>query len=394
MLSSSKLAQLGLFGATLAMATPTTAPGKRCVDLKVPIAVDYTNYHYSMPEVNNNIDAVDWALNFTVWTQPTDRVPFPVLVQKTFDIHARLCVPSKKTDKAGIVQITVNGNGWDKRYWDAEVKPETYSYVDAAIKEGYSVLSFDRLGTGKSDHANAYDEVQADMEVEILASLTRHVRDGTLLKTAKILNKRSDDIVKDLRPSHIVHVGHSYGALLVAGMLHRYPDMSDAAILQSFLPINAQFMKVFVGAFEHDFAAQHDPRRFGDYGSGYIVLTSENTLQKLYLTKGGFEPEVLQYMEKIKQPEAVALYASGGQVALAQSSFKGPVQIVIGELDFVNCNGDCRGTYTLEDHKNNLFPMANLSIHALPNTAHALNMATSAREGYEAMFANLKAFGL
>ena len=38
-----------------------------------------------------------------------------------------------------------------KRYWDIDVNPEEYSYLDAAITEGYSILTYDRLGTGQSD---------------------------------------------------------------------------------------------------------------------------------------------------------------------------------------------------------------------------------------------------
>jgi hypothetical protein len=36
------------------------------------------------------------------------------------------------------------------RYWDVEVDPENYSFVDFAISRGYSVFFYDRLGVGKS----------------------------------------------------------------------------------------------------------------------------------------------------------------------------------------------------------------------------------------------------
>lgn len=36
------------------------------------------------------------------------------------------------------------------RYWDPEIEPSRYSFVDYAIKEGYSIFFYDRLGVGKS----------------------------------------------------------------------------------------------------------------------------------------------------------------------------------------------------------------------------------------------------
>lgn len=34
------------------------------------------------------------------------------------------------------------------RYWDVEIHSEEYSYVDSALRHGYSILTYDRLGTG------------------------------------------------------------------------------------------------------------------------------------------------------------------------------------------------------------------------------------------------------
>ena len=36
------------------------------------------------------------------------------------------------------------------RYWDPEIQPEKYSFVDFAISKGYSVFFYDRLGISKS----------------------------------------------------------------------------------------------------------------------------------------------------------------------------------------------------------------------------------------------------
>jgi hypothetical protein len=112
---SSQLTQAGLLATAQAM---TVAASKQCVDFSVPVPVVATNNNYTMPRVDSSFDAVQWALNISVWDAPTpaDRDNGPLTIQQTFDIGARLCVPGTETDKSDILQIAVQGNGWDRRY--------------------------------------------------------------------------------------------------------------------------------------------------------------------------------------------------------------------------------------------------------------------------------------
>jgi pimeloyl-ACP methyl ester carboxylesterase len=212
-----------------------------------------------------------------------------------------------------------------------QVRPEQQSYVDAAIKKGYTILTFDRIGTGQSSLPNAYDDVQPNTEIEILARITTLARSGKLLSAAKIVSStNTTTTVPSLNPTRIVHVGHSFGSFLILGLLEKHGNMSDGALLTGFLNSN-QSGTVPVGTFEHDYAATSDPARFGRFGSGYVVLTTLNTLQKLYFTKKTLDLELLDYTEKVKQPEAVAIYASAEQVFSAENTglFKGPVQVYV-----------------------------------------------------------------
>lgn len=113
-MSSTRLVQVGLLFAAKAMA----AASKQCVDFNVPVPVVATNNRFTMPRVDSNIDAVQWALNFSVWDAPTpaQRNTSDIAIKETFNISARLCVPTTKNDKSDILQITVQGNAWDKRY--------------------------------------------------------------------------------------------------------------------------------------------------------------------------------------------------------------------------------------------------------------------------------------
>ena len=102
-------------GLLLAASAVVVAATKQCVQLELPIPVVATNERYNIRRVNNDIDAVQWALDFSVWNQTFGGTIEPVTIAKTYNISAELCIP-KRTDKSDILQIAVHGNAWDKRY--------------------------------------------------------------------------------------------------------------------------------------------------------------------------------------------------------------------------------------------------------------------------------------
>jgi hypothetical protein len=211
-----------------------------------------------------------------------------------------------------------------------EVRPEEYSYVDAAIKKGYSVLTYDRLGTGKSEKPDACDVVQIPVEVEILAGLTQLARNGKLISLSKVLSATSNNAtISDFKPFKVVHIGHSFGSLVTSNMIEQYGNLSDGAILTGFLLNNRmQENSIDVLYFDHEFAREHDPVRFGQYPSGYFVLTTKSDLQKLFFQKASLDPELLNYTESIKQPETVGEYASESTSPLLSApEFRGPIQV-------------------------------------------------------------------
>ncbi|CAI6339840.1 unnamed protein product [Periconia digitata] len=384
--------QMGLLLAAAGIAN--VAATKQCVEFELPISVDTTNEHYNIRRVDNDVDAVQWALDSSIWNQTFGKIIDHVNITTTYNISAELCVPSEKSDKSDILQIAVHGNAWDKRAWDVQVRPEQQSYVDAAIAKGYSILTFDRIGTGQSTLVNAYDDAQPNTEIEILAQITTLARSGKLLSGATIISNTT--AIPSPTPKKIVHVGHSFGSLLIFGLLKKQGDLSDGALLTGFLN-SSHLRDVPVATFEHAYAATHDPARFGTFGSGYVVLTSLNTLQKLYFTKATLDAELLEYTERIKQPEPVAVYASAGQVFGSENTnlFRGPVQLIAGEADFVTCNGYCPGTYDEEEMKDQWFQnAANLTVYIAPDTAHVLNVATSASATYKKMLDYLEEHGL
>ncbi|PSR80258.1 hypothetical protein BD289DRAFT_485091 [Coniella lustricola] len=375
-----------------------------------------TNYHFTQPQIDSNIDATDWTIFVTALSPPnaTSRLVGPVPVNQLFTVNAQLCLLSENAEKRNILQIATHGNAWDRRYWDAEVNPGEYSYVNASLNQGYSVLTFDRIGTGASEKPDAYDIVQSPVEVEILKGLTQLAHSGQLLHSAKLLSLNGNkSAFYNHQPSKIVHIGHSYGSALVTSMLAKYGNISDGAILTGVL-LNTQLNMVNVAHFNHDFAREQDPIRFADYGSGYFVLTSKADLQKVYYHKGGFESALLNYTDHIKQPETVGDYSSEMVfMPVPALNFTGPVQtsskphhsfplklpgivaypnqptsmqFFVGEFDYVNCIGDCRTTY-LEEASMESFPIAkNVSAYLQANTGHVLTLALNASGGFQEIF--------
>jgi pimeloyl-ACP methyl ester carboxylesterase len=227
--------------------------------------------------------------------------------------------------------------------------------------------------------------------VEVLTGLTQVARSGNLISSSKILSGGLLDL--SYKPAKTVHVAHSQGSLVTLYMLANHGDaISDGVVLTGAL-LNGKIGIIDVDRFNHDFAAEHDPKRFGEYKSGYIVPATPSDLQKLFLHKGGFDQELLAYMDRVKQPEAVGIY-SGAQGFANATGFTGPVLFVSGNYDFVLCDGDCRGQYSLDAIKG-FFPVAkNVSIQIQPKAGHALTFAYGASEAYAASFRFLDMWGL
>jgi pimeloyl-ACP methyl ester carboxylesterase len=102
---------------------------------------------------------------------------------------------------------------FDKRYRDAPINPSEYSYVENAMNADYSILSYDRLGTGKSDNPDVYTVVSAPLELEILREISEMARSGDLMKHVK-----SNRIDTYQTFNKLIHVGHSFGSSLTSAL--------------------------------------------------------------------------------------------------------------------------------------------------------------------------------
>ncbi|RDW65739.1 alpha/beta hydrolase [Aspergillus mulundensis] len=378
--------------APVSSGTPNTTT-RSCVDLALSLPIKANNSIYDIPRVDNNIDAVDFVWDLDHWSAPnaTERIRGPKPVDQTFTISAQLCVPqAPNAEKADILQIATHGFGFDKRYWDAGLQPEKYSYVDAALAAGYSILTYDRLGVGSSDKPDAYEIVQVPVQVEILAAIAGLARRGTLATQAKA--KASFTVPTFTKT---VLVGHSFGSGLTISMLAHYPHLVDGAVATGLIP-NTQVGAAGQRAFGLEYAAASNPSRFHDRGSGYLVQGTVSALQQVFFKKGFFEPRVLEYADSIKETGTAGEFVSfGSALERPAGGYRGPILFALAEYDFGTCLGDCKGTYDVSEIRRGLFPgAADVGVHVQPGSGHTLTLHGNATGHYEAVFAYLREWGL
>lgn len=360
-------------------------PDRPCVEFNLPIEATAQSAIYDVPTIDDNISAMAFAVLRDTW----DHQYLPVknqTISATYDISVQLCVPPEGSKKDHL-QVLTHGVAFDKRYWDSEINPSEYSYVENALKAGYSVLSYDRLGTGKSAKPNGYTEVSATLELEHLRIISEMARSGELMKRVPASNIDTAQSFKK-----IIHVGHSFGSILTTALLATYPDVSDGAVITGLIA-NNESTRLQLTSFDPEYPPTNNPKLFSEFTTGYFVQGTIGALQGGFFSTrrnesagvGGFEPRLLEYGTSIRQPSAVSDWTTAGLLSAGPApDFDGPIQFMIAEFDFVVCGGDCKGTYD-EDLIKSLYPKAtNIDFYIQEGTGHGLTMHKGANVGYKA----------
>jgi len=86
----------------------------------------------------------------TVCTQHSVSVTLSDADPTAYNVVGWLCVARDDRQGARTVQLLVSGLTFDHTYWDTSYQPDTYSYVRAAARAGFTTFNFDRIGIGKS----------------------------------------------------------------------------------------------------------------------------------------------------------------------------------------------------------------------------------------------------
>lgn len=185
-------------------------------------------------------------------------------------LFGKLCFPTSSTKNVSTVQFLTHGATLDHNYWD--IMPG-YSYVDAAATAGYATFSYDRLGSGFSDHPAAWD-VQGPVQVELAHAIIEMLRNQTL---------------GDYAFSKVVGVGHSAGCSLTTGITSKYSSDFDAVILTGISAVTEADYSSLV-SWNPVMANQDSSGRFAAVPDGYFTQSTKQALHYAFYKYPFFEP--------------------------------------------------------------------------------------------------------
>ncbi|KAH0598446.1 hypothetical protein MHUMG1_03744 [Metarhizium humberi] len=359
------------------------ASARQCQNITVPVSISSRNGVFDMAAPFTDIDVTNLFLRMA-W--PGNNGTANVLkgyktVSGNYTLAATYCEPDNGPGHA--LQILTHGVGFDRSYWDFSFANYNYSYVNRALDAGYSTLTWDRLGIGRSSHGDPVNEIQIFLEIAALKALTDTARGGQLRGVAHKFNKT-------------VHLGHSFGSAMTYALTALHPDITDAIVLTGFSQV-PQFLAYF--ALGANFAPVANNRLLaGHYAAGYVAPRDSIGVHINFFGPGDFDPEVLKVATETGQPAAVGELLTVGSVPKS-SEFPGPVMIITGDRDIPFCGGNCMNTMAINGSASNLVEYSRDSFKkasafqatVVPNAGHGLNYNYNAPDVYRAITDFIKA---
>jgi pimeloyl-ACP methyl ester carboxylesterase len=339
-----------------------------CISGTVDVTASANNVHLNTQEPANQSALTEFLvegvqINSTIHKR---LVGGPNNVSGTYGIYSQLCFPNGKIN-ATTVQFLTHGLGIDRSYWN---NAPDYSYVDYASERGYTTFLYDRLGTGLSDHPDPNQVVQAQLQVAVAHELIKLLRTGGISGHAF---------------EHVVGAGHSFGSFLTHGLATQYPHDLDAAVLTGF-STSTTGMPAGFAAGDLTIASQAEPLRFANLSNGYVTSNSIQGTQFAFFRAPGFDPALLNLCEATKQTITIGEYLTTTSLFAIATNFTGPIDVVNGENDLLNCDGNCLLPHNLAAAlKGELYPAASngSSYYLGPGSGHFLNYHYAAPIAYE-----------
>ncbi|KAK3179138.1 hypothetical protein K4F52_009384 [Lecanicillium sp. MT-2017a] len=376
---------MALAAATASADMDNSGSGKKCSHLNVPVNVKARTGVFDYTPTNDEIDTTNFFLEFTkAGANYTDELLTGYdTIEKQYKLAATYCTPA--SGPGDTIQILTHGVGFDRSYWDYPFNNYNYSYVDRAIEQGYSTLSWDRLGIADSSHGDPVNEIQLFTEVEALHQLTMRVDNGNLCG------------MNEHRFKNKVHVGHSFGSAMTYRLSTLYPDISDAIVLTGFSQAPG-FLGLFALGSNFVPVSTIDSLK-GKYDVGYIAPRDSVGVHIDFFAPGDFDPEMLKDSTMNGQPAAFGELLTIGAAAAAPNPFTGAVQIITGDRDIPFCGGNCKNTMAINGSAENLLEFSRpmfeqakaFNATIVPNGGHGLNFGYSHTFTYSAILDFLKA---
>lgn len=376
----------------------------QCIQGYIPVTTSATNENILLSEPANQYAATELFLQYLAADSnfSTTVNGGSSTVSGTYNINAKLCYPITTLSVSSLSSILflIHGIGYDKSYWDLA---SGYSFVDAAAAAGYATFSYDRLGTGLSDHPDPIQVVQSTLQVNIAHALIQMLRAGSIANHAF---------------SKVAGIGHSYGSIQTVGIANQYPKDLDAVILQGF-SIASSGLGLTFADFNSAIANQNQPDRFASLPNACtsplqpptyrppitnlyfhidFVTSSAISDQFAFFTYPNFPTSLFTQIDAAKQPFSLGDVITLASVVAPATSYTGPVDVVLGDSDLIFCQANC---YYPSNQaalvRPALFPAANVAgsrNYLVGGTGHAVNAHYNATLAFAQMVAFVKDNGL
>jgi pimeloyl-ACP methyl ester carboxylesterase len=325
----------------------------------VPVVANTTVVTYPGP--TNNFELTEFITNFA----RKDTTAFATYiggtsqVSDTFSIFSKLCVPNDatKASKLTSVQFLTHGGTTDYNYWDFAAG---YSYVDAAAEKGYATFSYDRLGTGNSEHPDPKQVVQTPLQIDLAHVLIQKIKAAT---------------IGGIKFTNVVGIGHSLGSAVTQGVAAKYPSDFNALALTGHSQGSEGGTIGFAAAAQQIANTLPDRPELKTLPNGYFSLgpipqtlqfaffyypyfNNTRTLLHIRCQEAANCSSVFTQEFNTRQTNAIGETLTLGGLYTPATAYTKPVQILNGIQDYFYCQGNCLagGDDATLDALNVLFP--------------------------------------
>ncbi|GAA1279779.1 alpha/beta fold hydrolase [Pseudonocardia aurantiaca] len=321
---------------------------------------------------------------------------------QTAHLAGQVCYPTTHVDTLeGAVQVLVSGTAYGPSYWDFPYQPDTYSYVRAAARAGFTTFTFDRIGIGRSTRP-LNTQVTIESNAHTIHQAITQLRAGS---------------VDGVRYGKVAIVGHSLGSLIAwyeAGTYHDVDAVVASGILHSFDPLG---VTKFVATL---YPAALDPRFLGSVVDPGYLTTRPGTRGSSFYHLPNTDPAVIDTDEAHKETataaEAAGVFAqelpgvlrpvSQAACALTPTLCDGvassvvygvtrnitvPVLGVVGQYDALLCGGSssanrCSDVAAVRQDESAYYTgraQRCLTVAELPDSGHNVNLERNAQSWFD-----------